>query len=63
MEPILKPCPFCGRSAVIDRLGNKHYGDMFGVSCIGCFGEISVRFETEQRAAEAWNKRTPLAHS
>ena len=56
----LKPCPFCGGEAYIDR--EDCYGvqdDYYMVHCEKCslqFGFCSM-FESEEEAIEAWNRR------
>lgn len=58
----LKSCPFCGSTAVIIRsfsLGRYKYRQKYYVVCstaFGCGGRTST-FDTEQDAAEAWNRR------
>lgn len=48
----LKPCPFCGQKAEIYQLNNK-----FESMCTNCTATIEWLFESEQEAAEAWNRR------
>ena len=59
-RPELKPCPFCGGGAYIER------DDMSGITRFlpvcsnygnGCWGMQENWFETEQEAIEAWNRR------
>ena len=52
MKTELKPCPFCGSKAVVQRMydGNPY------VCCVGdC--PVVLDGETEQEAIEAWNTR------
>lgn len=55
----LKPCPFCGGMAVL----NKEKGRIFSyVKCIVCGAEsglikVSAEYGSEDKAAEAWNRR------
>ena len=55
-EQKLKPCPFCGGKARIERTDcigsiNYHYG-----YCIQC-GARTDEYATKKGAIEAWNKR------
>lgn len=49
----LKPCPFCGGKAELDRIGNP----LFSIRCknIQCFCLIEKL--TLKQAVEAWNNR------
>lgn len=49
----LKKCPFCGGKAI---LGTMPYNGWFRVMCAGCCAS-SAKYSTEERAAEAWNRR------
>ncbi len=58
----LRPCPFCGDSAILSGLGG-----FFEVECTNC--EAITRYtRTEGEAIAAWNQRyddeppTPEAH-
>lgn len=54
----LKPCPFCGGKAYIQRLAMgalPYFVECGDESCIA--NGISTSFKTERKAAEAWNKR------
>ncbi|MDD5017181.1 MAG: Lar family restriction alleviation protein [Eubacteriales bacterium] len=57
----LEPCPFCEES---DGVHNQeiYYAETdsttYGVICEDCGGEIG-EFETPEKAAAAWNRRTP----
>lgn len=60
-EIILRPCPFCGNSAIATdwRHGNQI---LWNVKCSSRPGEcaiysITIAFETLQDAADAWNQR------
>ena len=45
----LKPCPFCG--------GEAHFvNGSTWLACAGCGAETSF-FDTQEEAAEAWNRR------
>lgn len=52
----LKPCPFCGGKAKIR--GEKYWRPRVSrnVICTKCFSN-SGWFDTEEEAAEAWNRR------
>lgn len=57
----LKPCPFCGSKA---RLFFDNYSVGFGVYCLReseglkCSAAVLAVYESEELAAEAWNRRT-----
>ncbi len=58
----LKPCPFCGACACVDHRTYPSGDKDYIVICLhdsGCYLDksISVDFETEEEAAEAWNRR------
>lgn len=51
----LKPCPFCGGKAVLEKMGYPHH-----VFCPDCSARITGRgFDTagEEDAIKKWNKR------
>jgi Lar family restriction alleviation protein len=58
----LKPCPFCGARSVIGngpRLTDFEslHRRIYEVHCEQCNATINRWFDSEQEAAEAWNKR------
>ena len=61
----LKPCPFCGKQAIVNTIEpHTHifaplpdYGGGTFIECTGCTCAISGKTETE--AVDAWNKRVP----
>ena len=55
----LKPCPFCGGEAIVLHWDGT---DTFSVGCVNtfvCHGgtHTSRAYQSEQEAAEAWNRR------
>jgi Lar family restriction alleviation protein len=55
----LKPCPFCGGEAIVLHWDGT---DTFSVGCVNtfvCHGgtHTSSAYQSEQEAAEAWNRR------
>ena len=51
----LKPCPFCGGTAVLEKMGWPHH-----VFCIKCGAKTTsgkYAEEGEQEAIEKWNRR------
>lgn len=52
MTEKLKPCPFCGGKAEFDETREQEHF----VFCKDC-GGMTVPFDTQQEAAEAWNFR------
>lgn len=64
----LKPCPFCGCDPVIARVTPRLYRPIknhpFCVICYSCdmfFGfdeDYGGMFDTEEEAAEEWNRRS-----
>lgn len=63
----LKPCPFCGGEATLEKLEPRLYrplcNGVYSIACYSCdlnFGydlDYGGTFETEEEAAEAWNRR------
>jgi Lar family restriction alleviation protein len=51
----LKPCPFCGGEAHLERHPGR--GDMGNVNCVDC-GARSHWFKTAPQAIAAWNLRS-----
>ncbi len=49
MTEKLKPCPFCGHEAQINK-------DEWSIQCSYCPAYMGY-FNTEQEAVEAWNRR------
>ena len=69
MSDELKPCPFCGREAVVyqipeDSKINRLYWNVWIVGCNGeivCPGYVwktAPIYVTKESAIEHWNKRT-----
>lgn len=61
-KPELKPCPFCGGEAIVLHWDGT---DTFSVGCVNtfvCHGgtHTSRAYQSEQEAAEAWNRRAEL---
>lgn len=63
-EPELKPCPFCGRKASLQRdiIDDRPINDSYRVMCSFCairtiFYYSNVDGEAEEDAIEAWNRR------
>lgn len=48
----LAPCPHCGGEA------GWHIHDRYGVECDECGGGFAAIYETPEKAAEVWNRRT-----
>ena len=61
----LKPCPFCGGTAYIDKHSfyneqTKGFTDHnYGVFCGNCGAQTAQYYLTEKQAKGAWNTRTP----
>ena len=56
----LKPCPFCGKKAIITKLVMGDKEEYFGVACSGWScptSSIIPNYTTEDEAIEAWNRR------
>lgn len=57
MDEELKPCPFCGGEACIQRHEFIGYTDTFGVVCLDCCAETRQFFTHKKVAVRAWNRR------
>ncbi|MCM1225973.1 MAG: Lar family restriction alleviation protein [Clostridium sp.] len=56
----LKPCPFCGGLPILNNEKNRACSF---VKCIECGAEsglvkVSAEYCSDEKAAEAWNRRT-----
>lgn len=55
----LKPCPFCGGNGIIREFQSfrisTYYPECDNENCVA--SDTGIHFDTEQEAAEAWNKR------
>lgn len=57
MEKI-KPCPFCGKEAVLEDCGPSYYGEgRFFVRCSKCDIVQEHLWATKQTAIKRWNRR------
>ena len=55
---VLKPCPFCGGEAdVIEHLFHG-LDSLYGLQCKKCKAKTYLFYESEEKAIEAWNRRT-----
>ncbi len=57
--PKLKPCPFCGHTAVLDwEIRNRDMDDRHQIQarCMGCGAETDL-YDTAMEAASRWNRR------
>ena len=53
----LKPCPFCGADAIVEKVGGYPHG--YDVHCINDDCHCSLVYhETHHHAVKAWNTRT-----
>lgn len=59
MSKDLKPCPFCGREALIEVYDHKPTGYVYKPTCTdkSCAGSSTRRWKTIDLAVNAWNKR------
>ena len=57
----LKPCPFCGGEAIVEKAKSKPYFERrlpYRVKCKWCHCALAYQFfETENDAIKAWNRR------
>lgn len=57
MDKDLKPCPFCGADAIVEKVGGYPHG--YDVHCINDDCHCSLIYhETHHHAVKAWNTRT-----
>ena len=69
----LRPCPFCGSPAELER-ASDHHGEWFNLGCSRHWGNVNPDDacpagrlwytedpEKEAAAIEAWNRRAPHA--
>lgn len=58
-KEMLKPCPFCGRPAMIMKKVDTICGDKYIAQCSDttCNGRIYRTYPTEEQAKKAWNRR------
>ena len=72
MTDKLKPCPFCGREAILvknehPRLHRPSRNGQYHVACYECdlmMGydeDYGGQFDTKEEAIEAWNRRYTVA--
>ena len=53
----LRNCPFCGGTAHVQRHVFSGLSDTFGVVCTACGVQSAQWYDTQEDAAEAWNRR------
>ena len=54
----LKPCPFCGGEATIEKINQKSLPCLWQVWCSGDNHEVSVLSDKSEKVAiAAWNRR------
>lgn len=56
MSEELKPCPFCGGKAIIERHGTTRQSMIYACTNCGCRLECGDIF----RVGHSWNTRAPL---
>ena len=59
MNDKLKPCPFCGGKAEMNKIEYEYYGEdvaKYYVECFSCCSS-SDRYLTDRLAVDAWNRR------
>ena len=54
----LKPCPFCGSKAFLSDNSSCSYVCCGGCGATGQSFKVSKKYSSDEKAAEAWNKRT-----
>lgn len=58
-KPELKPCPFCGGEASVEKTPGAASPVMFSVGCLdeSCIGFPTIKFQTRKDAIDSWNRR------
>lgn len=56
-ENELKPCPFCGGEAVVEKWRQFNMNAAYVVKCSECGATVPIWRETEEEATRQWNKR------
>ncbi len=56
MSEELKPCPFCGAAANIEKEVDSGALDEYTIRCMSCLARTVIRY-SEDKAIQAWNKR------
>ena len=54
----LKPCPFCGEKARIEKHSFSWSPNKYGVKCCFCGAGTYPFYYTPKEAAGAWNRRS-----
>lgn len=52
----LKPCPFCGKCAVVVKLGFAHTSFTYRVMCVNC-SVRTLAHKDENSCIKDWNRR------
>lgn len=55
-DKALAPCPFCGRSATIEQIGNSWQSTIYQCDNCGCSLETGEEFDH----GKLWNTRAPI---
>ena len=62
--PELKPCPFCGESAICKKTRAHEWvigcDGRFGSACPGYIWKMAPVYFTKKEATTAWNRRNKL---
>ena len=55
----LKPCPFCGRKAILEKHQEFNGENVYRVYCQDATTQVCTKwFYAEKEAIETWNRRT-----
>ena len=57
MENQIKPCPFCGKEAVLEKLNEVYVIGCDTEMCYGNINHMTMVFYSKENAIKTWNRR------